>query len=289
MEIKKAPKSAIFRCELCDLNCCKTSDYKRHLKTIKHIHRHNGNDLEMKKAPKSNQFICICGKQLSTNSGLWKHKKVCKHCIDNTNDNTNDNNNIAMLIKDNNEFKNVIMEFMNKGTNNTIITNSNNNSFNLHFFLNDTCKDALNITDFVNQLQVGTKDLEETGRLGYAEGISKIFINGLKQLDVSKRPLHCSDIKRETMYIKDENHWTKDDNENMILTNAIKDVAHKNIQQIPIWSKANPEHKDITSKCNDRYMKLVSEAMSGTTMEESDKNYKKIMRNIMKESVIDKL
>ena len=201
---------------------------------------------------------------------------------------------MEQLSQQNNEFKELLIE-QNKQiielSSKPTINNSNNttnNSFNLHFFLNETCKDALNITDFVSQLQVGIKDLEETGRLGYVEGISKIFINGLKQLDINQRPVHCSDSKRETMYIKDENHWTKDDIENVILTNAIKDVAHKNIQQIPIWSKAHPEHKDITSKCNDIYMKLVSEAMSGTTMEESDKNYKKIARNIMKESVIDK-
>jgi len=288
MEIKKAPKSANFRCELCDLICYKLSDYKRHVKTIKHIHRHNGNDLETKKAPKNNQFICICGKQLSTNSGLWKHKKVCKHRIDTTNDTINNNNIITMLIKDNNEFKSVIMEFMKKGTNNTIITNSNNNSFNLQFFLNETCKDALNISDFVNQLQVGIKDLESTGRLGYVEGISKIFINGLKQLDINQRPVHCSDSKRETIYIKDSNKWSKETDENIVLTNAIRDVAHKNIQQIPIWTEEHPEHKDLSSKYNDKYMKLVSEAMPGSTKEESDKNYKKIARNIMKETIIDK-
>ena len=191
------------------------------------------------------------------------------------------------LLKQNNELTKQVIELSSK-TSITNNTTNNNNSFNLQFFLNETCKDALNITDFVNQLQVGIKDLEATGRLGYTEGISKIFINGLKQLDINQRPVHCSDSKRETIYIKDENIWEKEDVKHSKLTNAIKDVAHKNIQQIQVWTEKYPEHKDLSSKYNDKYMKLVSEAMPGSTKEESDKNYKKIVTNIMKESLIEK-
>ena len=301
MTNKKMPKNAVFfDCKICAFKCYKNSNYITHKLTAKHKRLTNANE-KMPKNAENECFVCLCGKKYMHMSSFCKHKQKCNQTninnpnLNNTIVNTlsNNSNDVTKLtelvmdvVKQNNELTKQIIELSSKPT----ITNSNNNnttnnSFNLHFFLNETCKDALNITDFVNQLQVGIKDLEETGRLGYAEGISKIFINGLKQLDISQRPVHCSDIKRETMYIKDENHWS---NENTILTNAIKDVAHKNIQQIPIWSKAHPEHKDITSKCNDKYMKLVSESMSGTTMEESDKNYKKIMRNIMKESVIEK-
>jgi hypothetical protein len=146
----------------------------------------------------------------------------------------------------------------------------------------------MNIMDFVNQLKVGIKDLEETGRLGFSEGISKIFINGLKDIDITDRPVHCSDFKRETLYIKDNNQWNKECDDKIILTNAIKHVAHKNMKQISEWTKDHPEYKDSESKQNDKYLKIVSESMSGSTEEESNKNYNKIIKNIVKEIVITK-
>jgi hypothetical protein len=167
-------------------------------------------------------------------------------------------------------------------------TNNNNNHFNLNVFLNETCKDAMNIMEFVEQLQVSVKDLEETGRLGYAEGISKIFINGLKQINISDRPIHCADSKREIVYIKDKNQWTKEDDNKSLLTNAIKHVAHKNMRQIREWTKVNPEYNDSSSKQNDRYLKIVSNSMNGSTEEETNKNYNKIIKNITKETVIEK-
>jgi hypothetical protein len=171
-------------------------------------------------------------------------------------------------------------------TNNT--TNNNNNSFNLSVYLNETCKDALNIMDFVNQLQVGIKDLEETGRLGFANGISQIFINGLKQIDINNRPVHCSDLKRETLYIKNNNEWNKEDGERKVLTSAIKHVVNKNIKQIPEWTKIHPDFNDSDSKQNDRYLQIVMESMSGSSKEEANKNYNKIIKNIAKETVIEK-
>jgi len=283
-----------INCDKCDYKTSRKSQFERHLMTSKHKNETN----ETPKVP--NGFKCHCGNDYNSRTTLWRHmkKELCgKKYIFETFKNENEPKITAMFMemcKQNNEFKELLLE-QNKQiielSSKPTINNSNNNSnnsFNLHFFLNETCKDALNISDFVSQLQVGIKDLEETGRLGYAEGISKIFINGLKQLDINQRPVHCSDSKRETMYIKDENIWEKEDVTHLKLTNAIKDVAHKNIQQIPVWTLKHPQHKDISSKCNDTYMKLVSEAMSGTTMEESDKNYKKIAKNIMKETVIDK-
>ena len=281
----------IFTCKSCDYRTSKKSSYDKHVMTPKHEKATFGNKKVAKSCSNDVEFLCQqCKKIYKNRSGLWRHKQNCKNDMDNiVSNNPNDISKLTELVMDvvkqNNELTKQIIEMSSKPT----ITNSNNttnnNSFNLNFFLNDTCKDALNISDFVSQLQVGIKDLEETGRLGYAEGISKIFINGLKQLDVNKRPVHCSDSKRETMHIKDSDQWS---NENEILTNAIRDVAHKNIQQIPVWTEKHPEHKDLSSKYNDKYMKLVSEAMPGSTTEESDKNCKKIMRNIMKESVIEK-
>ena len=200
---------------------------------------------------------------------------------------------IDYLMKENSEFKQLMIEqnkqmielSKNSGNHNT--TNSNN-SFNLNLFLNETCKNAMNIMDFVSQLQVGLKDLEETGRLGFPEGISKIFINGLKQMDISDRPIHCSDSKREVVYIKDKNQWSKEDEDKTILTNAIKHVAHKNMKQISEWTKEHPEFNDSSSKQNDKYLKIVSESMSGSSQEETNKNYNKIIKNIAKETIIDK-
>ena len=188
--------------------------------------------------------------------------------------------------------KNIVELAKNVGHNNSHINShnniTNNQSFNLQFYLNETCKNAMNIMDFVSQLQVGINDLEETGRLGFAEGISKIFINGLKQISVNDRPLHCSDLKRETLYVKNNNEWTKEGDDKMLLTNAIKHVAYKNMKQITEWTKDNPEYNDPDSKVSDKYQQIVGESMSGSTKEETNKNYNKIIKNIVKESVIDK-
>jgi hypothetical protein len=193
------------------------------------------------------------------------------------------------LIEQNQEQGKQIIELSkNSQTNNITTNNTNNNSFNLNVYLNDTCKDALNITEFVDSLVLSVKDLEETVRVGYANGISKIFINGLQKLDVCKRPLHCSDVKRSTLYVKNENQWIKETEDKPILTKAIKQVANKNIQNIFEWQKRNPEYRDPESKQNDRYNKLICETMSGSSTEEQMKNYEKIVSNVVKEVVIDK-
>ena len=239
------------------------------------------------------------------NSGLWKHKKKCqpKNVKKNVQkkDDTKTQELVEYLSKENSELKSLIittLQEQNKNivelaknaghntTNNT--TNNNNQSFNLHFYLNDTCKDAMNIMDFVSQLDVGIKDLEETGRLGFAEGITKIIINGLNQIQTNDRPIHCSDSKRETLYIRNNDEWTKEGEDKLLLTNAIKHVAHKNMKQIFEWTKDHPEYNDPDSRENDRYLQIVSEAMSGATKEECVKNYNKIIKNIAKETVIEK-
>jgi hypothetical protein len=204
----------------------------------------------------------------------------------------NDNELVQYLLKENAEFKQFMLEqnkqmiklANNAGNNHT----TNNTNFNLNFYLKETCKNAMNIMDFVNQLQVGVHDLEETGRLGYAEGISKIFINGLKKIHVSDRPIHCSDQKRETLYIKNNDEWSKETHEKLILTNAIKHVAHKNMKQISEWTKMHPDYSDSKTKDNDRYLKIVSESMCGIDESESNLNYSKIIKNIAKETVIYK-
>jgi hypothetical protein len=302
------PKSSgLFECKLCHYYSSRKSQYERHLLTAKHILKQTETDFEPFSTQKT--YNCKCGQSFNSRTSLWRHSK--KYCINkvqpcfNKDDLNNENEQqklIDYLLKENSEFKQLMID-QNKqmieqnknmfevtktiGNNNNNTTN-NNNSFNLNFFLNETCKNAMNIMDFVSQLQVGIKDLEETGRLGFAEGISKIFINGLKQIDVSDRPIHCSDFKRETLYIKNNNEWNKESEDKAVLTNAIKHVAHKNIKQISEWTKYHPEYNDSDSKQNDKYLKIVSESMSGSTKEETNKNYTKIIKNIVKETVIDK-
>jgi hypothetical protein len=176
----------------------------------------------------------------------------------------------------------------NNNNNNNNNNTTNNNNFNLQIFLNETCKDALNLTDFVSSLQVKLKDLEETAKLGYTNGVSRIFINGLNDLEENMRPIHCSDLKRETLYIKNDDKWTKEGSDKSTITKAIKKVSNKNIQQIFEWQKKYPEYKDPESKQNDKYLEMLSGAMGGSTDEEQFNNLDKIIRNITKEVVINK-
>jgi hypothetical protein len=289
-------KTVKFICNNCDFKCCYNKDFKRHLNTIKH----NNNVLTTNsvilttKVKASKKYECLnCDKTFNDRAGLWRHKKKCSNQLNPSLANEQVQNElIQYLMKENSEFKQLMIE-QNKsmielaktsGNN----TTNNNQQFNLNFYLNETCKNAMNIMDFVSQLQFGTKELEETGRLGFAEGISKIFINGLKQINIPDRPIHCSDTKRETLYIKDNNEWNKETDDKIILTNAIKQVAHKNMKQISEWTKIHPLYKKTESKENDKYLKIVSESMSGSSKEESNKNYSKIIKNIVKETVINK-
>ena len=301
MANKKSPKVATFKhsCINCDYFTNKKTDFDKHLSTVKHARLKTTNICLQNVAKSLPQHSCECGKIYKHVSSLYKHKKHCLNISNNSelNSEFKQQQLIEYLLKENAEFKQLMIEqnkqmlqlAQNSGNNNNNnTTNSNNTSFNLQFFLNETCKNAMNIMDFVNQLQVSINDLEETGRLGFAQGISNIFINGLKQIDVSDRPIHCSDSKRETLYIKNNDQWNKETEDKTVLTNAIKHVAHKNMKQISEWQKIHPEYNDSDSKQNDKYLKIVSESMSGSSKEESNKNYEKIAKNIAKEVIIEK-
>lgn len=302
METKSCQKVApYFCCNICDYVTSKKSSYEKHLDTLKHYKLTELTNKVAKSCSTNNEvnFSCdFCDKKFRSRVGLWKHKKCCTEKVkepsnkEPANKEPTDKELIMMLIKENSEFKNMVIKVLENGTNNTTNNNNTNtncnNSFNLNFYLNETCKNAMNITDFVSQLKIGNKELEETGRLGFSEGISKIFLNGLKEIDVTDRPIHCSDVKRETLYIKDDNEWVKENENKTILTNAIKNVAHKNIKQIKEWQKLYPEFNDPDSKQNDKYLKIVCESMSGSSQEETNKNYNKIIKNIIKETIIDK-
>ena len=295
------PKNAaFFTCSICDFKCSKKSNYTKHLLTLKHKMLTNVDTENAEKT--SHLFQCDCGKEYKHRQSLSVHKKTCQKKPEEKieileNSHNLDKDIIKLLIKDNSELKSMMLEVVksiqpnttniNNNTTNNNTTNNNNNHFNLQIYLNETCKDAINLSDFVNSLQVKLKDLEETARIGYSEGVSKIFINGLNELEVNKRPIHCSDAKRETLYIKNQNEWTKDADK-VLLTNAIKTVGKKNIQQIFEWQKKYPEYNDPASRQNDKYLKMLCNAMNGSTDDEQEKNMEKIIRNITKEVIIDK-
>jgi hypothetical protein len=283
--MKKSQKVPFFyNCILCDYKSTIKKDYTKHLLTIKHFS--NENQPKVPKSPKKNHDdnTCQCGKIYKDKSGLWRHKKKCE-LITETHSNGSSEELVIQLLKQNQELQKSLIELSKEKS---VVTNNNNKTFNLQFFLNEECKDALNITDFVSSIKLNLSDLEATGRLGYAEGISKIIMNNLKSLETCKRPIHCSDLKRETIYIKDNNIWEKDNDTDKKLECAIKDIAHENIKQISVWSKENPEHKDSSSKKSDQYLKIVTNAMSGSSHEETYKNMDKIVSNVARGVTIDK-
>jgi len=293
-ETNLSPKVANkFNCELCDYITSKMCDYKKHLSTEKHKKRENETfETEMKQNVSKN-LQCICGICFNSRTTLWRHKKVCKSENDFEeveNKSVNDKELIIMLVKQNAELMGMLKNNTTSQANNNTnsLNNNNNKTFNLQFFLNETCKDAMNITDFVNNMKLELDDLENTGRTGYVEGISKIVIKNLNKLEQHMRPLHCSDLKREVLYIKDNNEWTKESENKPILTKAIKTIANQNIKQISKWKDNYPDCTKYDSNKNDLYLKIVSNSMNGLTKEEGDKNINKIINNVAKNVIIEK-
>jgi hypothetical protein len=283
------------QCIECDFKCSKQSDWDRHLNTAKHKNRTNLNNLEHFSAEKSQSFLCNkCNKEYKARNSLWYHSKKCKEPTLGevfANNNTQQLTDLVLkMVEQNQELTKQIVKLAKNSSINHHNTNNinSNNKFNLNVFLNEQCKDALNISDFVSSLVVSVKDLEETAKLGYSEGISKIFLDGLQQLDTHSRPIHCSDSKREILYIKDEDKWEKDNEDNTKIIKAIKTIAHKNMKMIPEWIKEHPDYNDSSSKTNDKYFKVVMNSMSGSTEEEQKKNINKIISNVAKEVVIIK-
>jgi hypothetical protein len=314
-----ANKGHLYFCEKCDFKCLKKYSWERHLTTSKHVKEINGTNLEIEKGKKGNKdiFQCEnCNKIFITKAGLWKHKKKCTiNNNDTINDNINDNINdtinelakkiidkdelIMFLIKENTEFKNIILDQQNKmfehqniimkvmengTTSNSHNTNSYNKAFNLQFFLNETCKDAMNLTDFIDSIKLQLSDLEKFGEIGYVEGISNIITTNLKALDVSLRPVHCTDKKRETIYIKEHNQWSKEDDNKSKLRKVIKTISNKNIKLLPQFREKYPDYKNSSSRISDKYDKMVIEVMT-SDLDKDDK----IIKNISNATTIEKI
>ena len=295
-----------FVCELCDFKCCKRSDWNRHINTLKHLNANkmleNANIFTPKNAD-TLTFICKkCNKDFKHSSSLSRHKNKCQQPKKEKQEIINEieitPELIINVLQQNKELQQIIIEqnktiieLSKNGTinnsNNTTNNNSHNKTFNLQFFLNETCKDAMNIMDFVDSIKLQLSDLENVGKIGYVEGISNIIIKNLKSLDESKRPVHCTDTKREVMYVKDEDKWEKENEEKYKIRKAIKHVAHKNSKMLSEFRMKNPDCLKSTSKFSDKYNKLVFEAMGGKGDNEWEKE-DKIIKNITKEVSIEK-
>ena len=294
-----------YACKFCNILCSKKNDWSRHVLTRKHQKNVNGYQMDTK-IPQ-NVYSCKCGKEYVNKSGLWKHTKICI-----LEDNIIKNNDtLNTIINDNEAFKSLILEVVKNNTelqkqnnelqkqvlevcknnnttnNNTNHINSHNKTFNLQFFLNEQCKDAMNISDFVNTFDLQLEDLESVGELGYVEGITKQIVNKLNSMDIYKRPMHCSDAKRETIYIKDDNKWEKEEKNNPKLRQAIKNLSFINMKLVGKWSDTYPESKSSESRLNDKYMKLIKQTTGGNG--EISDSEDKIIRRIAKEIIIDKI
>ncbi len=288
---KKCQNSAQkFYCNFCDYGTSKKSSYDTHINSHKHkmiTYDYAMRQNSAKILPNLDiiLYACSCGKQYQHRQNLWRHKRNCKICIDECNyDDMNSqidipqtNNMIGRddlimeLLKQNKE----LLEIVKNGTHNTTHTNSHNKAFNLNFFLNETCKNAMNITEFIDSIKLQLSDLIDVGNLGYVEGISKIIVNNLNNLDETVRPIHCTDKKRETFYVKDDGQWEKEDDQQRKIKKVIKNVANKNIKLLPQFREKYPEYSNSTSKISDKYDKMVIEVME--TDPEKDEKIIKII------------
>lgn len=307
MTMENPEKSrTIFECLECNYITSKKNDYVKHCLTAKHQNAKNG-EINPQKTLK-NIACTFCNFHTHNQKDYDRHILTNKHKskatamnnpVSNTESiHTSSDVNLTVLViellKDNKELRNSILEISKNQSiiNNTTTTNSNNintnQQFNLQFFLNETCKDAMNIDDFIKSLKVTMEDFETTGKIGYVEGITRIILNGLKQIDTTKRPIHCTDLKRETVYIKNEDTWEKENQEKGKLQRAVKHIARMNLSQLPKWQRENPESEILDTKENNNYIKYSKAALGGFDDQEEDKYVNKIMKNVMKEVIVAK-
>ena len=309
-----------YSCHTCHFTCSKQSNYEAHILTRKHKILTNTYEILPKNAT---MHICSCGKKYKHRQSLYTHKSQCLQIYNHTQDTSINipaldihnnyttpipvddpmqTNIILELVKQNQEFKQLLIEQNktiielakngqvnnNNTINNTSNVNNNNKTFNLNFFLNETCKDAMNMKDFIQSLELSLPELEKMGEIGFAEGMSRVFVNRLNSLDVTKRPIHCSDVKREIIHIKDDNKWERDNANLDRLRKIIKQLTHKNILRVDDWKKANPGCTEYNSRKNDQYLKINMEAIGPVEDEEVKRDFSKIIRRVAENTTIDK-
>jgi len=314
--VKTSSKCVEFFCEMCDFKCSNKTDYRRHLMTLKHK---NKGKLQKKV---QQEYNCDCGKRYKHLSSLCSHKRNCNE-IHKPNDNVCDNNNINLLmnelqrrdeeqkirdeeqkIRDEEHKKQFeeqqiqhkqeieklssqisqISTVTNNNNNNT--TTTNNNKFNLNFFLNTQCKDAMSIQSFMENLQLGGKELEHMGDVGYLTGMIDIFNNTLGNMDIYKRPLHCTDLKREVLYFKQGTDWEKDSEDKQHLKKLIKNVETKNYHNLQDWQNDHPDSRECDTRENQHYMKIATEALGGADFNKDSVYLSKIMKHILKDVIV---
>ncbi len=298
-KVETCKKSGLYTCTFCCYNTSVKSNYDKHILTPKHQ--------DNTKIEKNANDKCIkcknCNKPYKTRSGLWYHEKTCTfqevEKEPQQEDNFDFKNMFMDLMKQNEEFKKIMLEQNAKmlelannqsvtNNNNNTINNTMNNKFNLQIFLNETCKDAMNIQEFIDYVKVQHSDFENFGKYGYVESMTRIIMRNLMELEVHRRPIHCTDAKREVLYVKDNDVWVNDFSREKLIR-AIKYIAAKNVKQIPSWMDHNPDSKNTQTKLHDKYMRMVCYSMGGRDEAEDQEYYKKIIHNVAKEVVIDKM
>ena len=311
-----------FVCEECEYVTSKKSSYAKHLTTLKHVNTINTMKYNDKSNfIKEKEYKCECGHKYKHNASLFNHKKKCKKTDDVKNKDEGisgasisgasiseggisdaSSNIIQLLIKESSEFKNIILEMVKsntdiqkqmldvcKNSSSVVNTNSHNNTttnnkiFNLQLFLNEECKDAMNMSEFINSIEIKVSDLVNIGKLGYVEGMSNIIIKQLNDTDMYKRPVHCSDAKRETLYVKEENKWEKDTQETKQMLTAVRGVNKKNYTLLANWKETHPDCMSSKSNQSDEYMKITSKVMDGDL-----ENINKVIKKVSKQVIIDK-
>ena len=305
MATEKTKKTKMYNCEKCDFITHKKTDYDRHLTTRKHI---NSNTINVENDDMRQKTYCCetCDKTFMDRSGLWRHQKKCCETTQPETPPQVDMSVVIELLKQNQEFKDLVMEQTKQlfsqqqllleavkdgklGNNNCHNNNTTNNKFNLNVFLNETCKDAISMDDFINSIEVTRDEFIHTGQVGFIEGISTVMAHRFRDMDMHIRPLHCTDLKRETIYIKNADKWEKDDADKTNMRKAVRGVAKKNTQELWRWYNDNkPAVEQIgTDVCED-YFRYHKAALGGYGKEEDLKFEDKIMRNVLKEVHIDK-
>ena len=292
-----SPKISVkFNCDTCHYNCSKKSEWIKHTLTRKHINRTNNNDLEqinLQKSPK--KFVCECGKEYSARNSLWYHKKNCSIIQVVNTPNTNNTHStdidkellIKMLLK-NQDVMDKLMDILPTiGNNSNNTTNShnitNNNQFNIQMFLNDHCKNAMNLTDFIHSLPITNETYDSTIENGLTKTITNMMVNGLNELDILERPIHCTDASRKTLYVKDSDKWEKD-NELLYILSGIRQLSLKQRTMISKWKEANEGWK-TDDNLQSRMTHLVCNSM--TQIESDEKETGKIIRSISKNVYLD--
>jgi hypothetical protein len=303
-----SPKVAYnYECVQCNYKCCKKSDYNKHIHTRKHQNRTNRTIKSQKVAT---EYVCDCGKVYKARNSLWYHKQRCGTSQSQPTPITDvsppesipvapqiDASLIIELLKENKELREMMIEqnkqvidlAKNSGnTTNNTINNTTNNKFNLNVYLNETCKDAINLNDFIQSIKLTVNDFIKTGEVGYVRGISDIMLERIRDMEPHVRPIHCTDLKREIVYVKDSDIWAKEDENKTHLRKAVRIVANKNKAQVHPWIAENPRYDILDTPECDKFFEYSKASLGGYGKEEDEKFDKKIINNILKETVIDK-